>query len=113
MKNKYRLILVIMSLVLMVFNLPNGFGFALGSLIITGLSLVREQYYKLLLSGSKFKTGSYLGYIFFLFLLLWVPLGIAFYYPNIIGPYGYAGAIFIDRMAVYVIGLFEEKAGVE
>lgn len=97
----------------LVISPPNGIGFALGSVIVAGLGIMREQYYKVMLNDTDFKKTSYFRYIFFLFFLLWAPLGLAFYFPNIIGPFGYAAAIIYDRMALYVIGLFSERRGVE
>lgn len=111
--NKHRIFLGLMSLLILVIDIPNGIGFILGSIIVQGLSVVREQYYKVLLEGSNFKAASYVGYILFLFVGLWLPLGVAFFAPHIIGPFGYAGAVLLDRMVLYLKGLFNQERGVE
>ncbi len=113
LKNIHRGVLIAITLLIGIFNIPNAISFAAGSLIVMAVGIVRAQFYKVMLSGTKFSTGSYIGYIFFLFFVLWVPLGVAFFFPNIIGPWGYAGAILFDRLWQYVYGLFSEKRGVE
>lgn len=113
MINKQRIFLGIVTLVILFFDFPNGIGFGLGSVIVQGLTIVRARYYKVLLDGTQFKSKAYIGYIFFLFGVLWLPLGVAFYAPQIIGPFGYAGAVLLDRMILYLKGLFKEERGVE
>lgn len=98
---------------MVIIDRPNGFGFILGSVIIQGLGVVREQYYKVVLKGSDFKATTFIGYILFLFVGLWLPLGVAFYAPHIIGPFGYAGAVLLDRMVLYLKGLFNQERGVK
>ena len=111
--NKHRIFLGIVAVLILFIDRPNGFGFILGCVIVQGLSVVREQYYSVLLNGSQFKTTSYIGYILFLFVGLWLPLGVAFIAPHIIGPFGYAGAVLLDRMILYLKGLFNQERGVE
>lgn len=113
MLNKHWIALGVIALIICVFDLPNGLGFILGSVIVQGLAIVRNRYYKVLLNSDSFQSKSYIAYIFFMFVALWLPLGVAFFAPLVIGPFGYAGAILLDRMILYLKGLFKEERGVE
>ena len=113
MINKHWIFLILIALVILFIDFPNGLGFILGSVIVQGLSIVRNQYYKVLLGSGNFKSTSYITYILFLFVALWLPLGVAFFMPHVIGPFGYAGAILLDRMILYLEGLFKKERGVD
>lgn len=100
---KYSLIGLV-GIVLMFFEVPWGLGWLLGWLCLSILAFVRERFYAQLLSDEAFQTKRYIGYIIFVFAILWLPLGLAFLFPNVINAFSLAASYLLDRLLQFVKG---------
>lgn len=86
------------------YEVPWGLGWLLGWLCLSILAFFRERFYTVLLSDEAFRTGQYIGYIIFVFAILWLPLGLAFVFPNVINAFALAASYLIDRLFKFVKG---------
>lgn len=100
---KYSLI-VLIGVGLLLYQLPLGLGWLLGNLCLSILAFVRERFYKELLSDDAFQTRRYVAYIIFVFVILWLPLGVAFVIPNFISAYSLAASYIVDRFLMFLKG---------
>ena len=89
---------------LLIYQVPWGLGWLLGWLCLSILAFFRERFYTVLLSDEAFHTGRYIGYIVFVFVILWLPLGLAFFFPNVINAFALAASYLLDRLFQFMKG---------
>lgn len=94
----------LIGVVLFFIEIPLGIGWLLGITCLSILAFVRERFYAELLSQSQFHTGRYVSYIAFVFVILWLPLGLAFFFPNVISAYSLAASYLLDRLVLFLKG---------
>ncbi|MEG0327126.1 MAG: hypothetical protein RR565_02755 [Erysipelothrix sp.] len=87
-------------------------GWLLGWSCLLVLGYFREKFYTVLLSGENFSVKKYVSYIVFVFIILWIPLLLAFMFPQVINPYAIAGAYITDRFLLFVTGIFKKEGSV-
>ena len=110
MNNKIKIPLIILVAVgLFLYAPPLALGWLLGFMCLGILAQVRERFYSTILDGEHFKVASYIGYILFVFVILWLPLGLAFFFPKVISAYSLAASYIIDRFLLFVSGAFKKE----
>lgn len=100
---KYALMGLI-GVLLLIYNIPMGLGWLLGFTCLSVLAFVRKRYYVQLLGESQFQTKGYIRYIVFVFVILWLPLGLAFVFPHIINAFSLAASYLLDRLFLFLKG---------
>lgn len=102
-------ILGLLGLPVLFFNTSIGLGWTVGHCVMSTLALARERFYDILLSNTEFSMAQYAAYIVFTIGLLSVPLGISFFFSEIINPYAIFAAYFIDRSLHFILNLFVKE----
>ena len=94
----------LIGVILLIYDIPLGLGWVLGFTCLSVLAFVRKRYYAQLLGESKFQTRGYVLYIIFVFAILWLPLGLAFVFPNVINAFSLAASYLLDRLFLFLKG---------
>lgn len=108
-------VIAIVAMILMFFDWRMTLGWFIGWACLLTLGFFREKFYAIILDEDQFTVGKYVRYIIFVFVILWLPLLLAFMIPNAINPYALATSYLIDRLILFMSGLFtkENKHGTE
>ena len=85
-------------------------GWLVGCIALFALNYVRERYYSIVLTENPFSTRRYIGYIFFVFVILWIAPILAFIFPDVINPFTLIAAYFIDRFILYIGRIFKKES---
>ena len=104
-------VIAIITAGLFLYHIPSGLGFLLGSTVLGVLGFVRVRFYDDLLNQDNFVLSKYVGYLGFVFFILWMPLGLAFVFPEVVGPFALAAAYIFDRLWNFLSGLLIKKEG--
>lgn len=73
------------------------------------LKWIRQQYYMKLFDMEQFSMAKYAGYLIFVMAWIAIPLGISFYFRDVIDPLAVFAAYFIDRLLMYATGIVQPK----
>lgn len=100
----------IIGLVLSVIFLFIDYSFSVGiitALVALGvLGFVRVYFYTRVFDVASFKPSLVVGYSVFVLAIMFVPLGLAFFFPEVINPYFMAGTILFERFYKFVSNIF-------
>lgn len=100
----FKSLMGLIGLGLLIYDIPLGLGWFLGSICLAVLASVRERYYGKLLGEESFRARGYIAYIIFVFVILWLPLGLAFVFPKVISAYSLAASYLLDRLFLFLKG---------
>lgn len=105
--NKIRFgVILVVAAALLFIHYSYAVGWIVGWLILHILKLLRQRFYSRILDVEKANYGKYASYYVFIFLLLWLPPLISFLLPSIINPYALIITYALDRIELYIIGIF-------
>ena len=111
MDKKLKLILAILGTVGFLFiDYSMSLGWLLGWIALFALGFFRERYYSIVLTEEPFSPRRYIGYIFFVFVILWIAPILAFIFPKIVNPFTLIATYFIDRFILYVGRIFKKES---
>lgn len=98
----YFIVGVIISISLLFFNYQASFGVMVALLALLALKFLRQAFIKKVMSTDKINVGLFVIYMVIVFLIMAVPLALAFYLPNYINPYFLGATIIIERIYMFV-----------
>ncbi|CAM3497929.1 hypothetical protein G7061_03215 [Erysipelothrix sp. HDW6B] len=106
-------ICVVGAIILSIIDWRLGLGWLIGWTSLLTLEHFRNLFYNIILDEQQFTVKKYVGYIIFVFVILWLPLLLAFMFPAWINPYAIAATYLLDRLLLFMTGIFtKEKANV-
>ncbi|QIK69730.1 hypothetical protein G7062_05210 [Erysipelothrix sp. HDW6C] len=94
------------AIALVFVGLPFAFGWIIGWSALIALAYFRHKFYNIILDEKQFTVKKYISYIIFVFIILWMPLLLAFLFPKIINPFAMAATYIIDRLLFFITGIF-------
>lgn len=98
----YFIVGVIISISLLFFNYQASFGVMVALLALLALKFLRQAFIKKVMASDKINVGLFVIYMVIVFLIMAVPLALAFYLPNYINPYFLGATIIIERIYMFV-----------
>ena len=111
MGKKLRIVLAIVGTIGLLFiDWSMSLGWLVGWIALSVLSFFRERYYSIALTEEKFSIGRYVGYILFVFVILWIAPILAFIFPEVLNPFSLIAAYFIDRFILYLGRIFMKES---
>ena len=111
MDKKLKIVLALLGTVGFLFiDSSLSLGWLIGWIALFILTFVRERYYSIVLTEEDFSVGRFIGYIFFVFVILWIAPILAFIFPKVINPFSLIAAYFIDRFILYIGRIFKKES---
>ena len=111
MDKKLKIVLALLGTVSFLFiDSSLSLGWLIGWIALSILTFVRERYYSIVLTEEDFSVGRFIGYIFFVFVILWIAPILAFIFPKVINPFSLIAAYFIDRFILYIGRIFKKES---
>ncbi|EFR30689.1 hypothetical protein [Eremococcus coleocola] len=110
MKNRIILGLVILiGLGLFFVNFSYALGWLLGWAVMLLVAWLRQNVLVKIIDFDHFKARHYVLYLLAIMLLIALPLGVAFFFPEIVNPYAIFLAYFIDRILMFATGSLKKE----